>query len=74
MTVETGYEGEDTIDEQEKVTYLLEKYLQLHTGLGITCRVLMNGKPVGMLNVQNDEHFEWLKARIDGTFDPELEI
>ena len=54
--------------------YLLEKYPAQYTSSGITCRVLMNGKPVGMLNVQNEEHFEWLKAKIDGTFDPELEI
>ena len=66
----TGYEGSK--DHPETAVFELSHYPHQYSASGITGMVSRNGEPVGMLRLASLEELEWLKARLNGTYDPEL--
>ena len=67
----TGYDGGG--ESPEPTTFELRLYSAWPATSGITCHLIRNRLPVGMLRLENEEEFVFLKARIDGIFDPEIE-
>ena len=67
----TGYEGQDE-DEEGSVTFELELVAYMYTARGITCRLLRDGEASGIVYLKSKNEFEWLRERINGTFDPEI--
>lgn len=52
------------------VTFTLELD-KVHGGEVTMVRLRRNGVPVGLLRLKSEAEFEYLKTRVDGTFDPE---
>ena len=68
---DTGYEGDTT--NPKPARFQLELYEAWPSSGTITCRLMRDGHAVGMIYVKNEEEYLWLKNRIDGTYDPEIE-
>jgi hypothetical protein len=68
---ETGYEEGGEKDEII-VVFELVKTPYVYTGQGTPASVRRNGKPVGVIYLDSEDEFNWLKRRIDGEFNPEI--
>ena len=67
----TGYEGPE--EHPEPVKFRFEEYTSWPSATGLTCRLFRNDRAVGMVNLETQEEYLFLKARIDSNFDPEVE-
>jgi hypothetical protein len=66
------YEGGPPSEEDSgPVTFELELHEGIFTSKGLTCRLIRNHEPVGMIHVSSMQEFIWLKQRVNGAFDPE---
>ena len=67
----TGYEGPE--EHPEPAKFKFERYDGWPSTSGISCRLLRNDRVVGMVNLETEGEYLFLKSRIDGTYDPEIE-
>lgn len=66
----TGYEGPSKFDSSpeemaEKSEWLLERVEHFYSPSHIVAQVKKNGVSVGLVQLDREEDFEWLKKRID---------
>lgn len=65
--ISTGYEGDE---EKKEISagkfWHLKKIPSLLHG-GVVAQLMCDNEPVGILQLKDEEEFEWLRKRIDGT-------
>ena len=71
-TPETGYDQGGSEEDEGTVVFELTKVEHLYSR-GIMGRLKRNGEPIGLLYFKSEEEFDWIKRRIDGEFDIEIQ-
>lgn len=69
-SIETGYEQPVPDKDETLVSYELEHFPNQYAAQGVNAVVKRNGETVGMIRVGSLEELDWLRRRLNGTFDP----
>ena len=69
----TGYEDDGPDEIEGPVVFELVETRHLYVSRGTMGRLKRNGSSIGILYFDSQDEFEWVKRRLDGEFDIEIQ-